>query len=190
MGRRRRFLLVVGGVIAAFIVYEIATYFVAYTNDAYVRTDLVAVAPEVTGPIVVLDVRDNQLVKKGDPLFTIDPVPFRLVVDQKQAEIDEAKAQTVADGQAIAVAQDRFDAATSALGFAKATRSRYSALSTSGFMPRQNLDRVTDDLQRATDDLAEAQTAIAQAQSVLAMHQASLALAEAEMATAEWRLSR
>ena len=86
------------------------------------RTDLVAVAPEVTGPIISLYVHDNQPVKKGDPLFTIDPVPFRLVVDQKQAEINEAKAQIVADQQAISVAQDQHDAATSAVTFARATR--------------------------------------------------------------------
>ena len=44
MGRRGRVLLVVGVVVAAFLAYEIATYFVAYTDDAYVRTDLVGVA--------------------------------------------------------------------------------------------------------------------------------------------------
>ncbi|HSY88154.1 MAG TPA: biotin/lipoyl-binding protein, partial [Verrucomicrobiae bacterium] len=109
MGRRARVLLVVGVVVAAFLAYEIATYFVAYTDDAYVRTDLVAVAPEVTGPIISLYVHDNQPVKKGDPLFTIDPVPFRLVVDQQQAEINEAQAQIVADQQAISVAQDQHD---------------------------------------------------------------------------------
>ncbi len=190
MGRRGRVLLVVGLVVAAFLAYEIATYFVAYTDDAYVRTDLVAVAPEVTGPIISLYVHDNQPVKKGDPLFTIDPVPFRLVVDQKQAEINEAQAQIVADQQAISVAQDQHDAATSAVTFAKATQQRFSTLNTSGYMPRESLDRVTDELKRALDSLSAAETAIAQARSVLAMHQAALALAKAEMGTAQWRLSR
>jgi membrane fusion protein, multidrug efflux system len=190
MGRRGRVLLVIGVVIAAFLAYEVATYFVAYTDDAYVRTDLVAVAPEVTGPIVKLYVHDNQPIKRGDPLFTIDPVPFRLVVDQKQAEISEAKAQIVADEHAIAVAQDRYQAATSALAFARATQSRYTSLNHAGFMPRQSLDRVTDELQRAMDALSAAQAAIAQAGSVKAMHEGTLALAEAEMGTAQWRLSK
>ena len=58
MGRRGRVLLVVGLVVAAFLAYEIATYFVAYTDDAYVRTDLVAVlqgAPEYTDLNVLAD---------------------------------------------------------------------------------------------------------------------------------------
>ena len=52
-----------------FILWEIFTYFVAYTDDAYVRSDLVAVAPEVTGPIIAVHVVDNQTVKKGDKLL-------------------------------------------------------------------------------------------------------------------------
>ena len=50
MTRRTRVALVVGGVLGVFLLYEIVTSFVAYTGDAYVRSDLVAVAPEVTGP--------------------------------------------------------------------------------------------------------------------------------------------
>ena len=96
-------------------------------DDAYVRTDCRGRARS-DGLIVALYVHDNQPIRKGDPLFTIDPVPFRLIVDQKQAEIDEAKAQIVADQQAISVAEDQHDAATSAVTFAKVTQQRFSTL--------------------------------------------------------------
>src|SRR5215469_6073806 len=101
MRRRGRVIVAAGGVVAVFLAYEIATSYVAFTDDAFVRTDLVAVAPEVTGRVVALHVHDNQPVKKGDLMFNIDPVPFRLVVEQKQAEIAEAKAQIAADTEAI-----------------------------------------------------------------------------------------
>ena len=71
--RLRRLLLVGGTILGLFIVYQVFVYFVAYTDDAYVRSDLVAVASEVTGPILKVHVVDNQDVKKGDRLFTIDP---------------------------------------------------------------------------------------------------------------------
>ena len=74
-----------GSILGLFIVYQVVVYFVAYTDDAYVRSDLVAVASEVTGPILKVHVVDNQDVKKGDRLFTIDPVPFQLIVNQRQA---------------------------------------------------------------------------------------------------------
>src|SRR5262249_61098846 len=90
--RLRRVLTVGGTLLFLFIAWETITYFVAYTDDAYVRSDLVAVAPEITGPIIAVYVVDNQTVKKGDPLVTRDAVPFQLDVNQRQAHIDEAAA--------------------------------------------------------------------------------------------------
>jgi len=45
--RLRRLVTVGGTLLLLFILWETFTYFVAYTDDAYVRSDLVAVAPEV-----------------------------------------------------------------------------------------------------------------------------------------------
>src|SRR5262249_9914128 len=50
--RLRRVILVGGTLVGLVAAWEILTYFVAYTDDAYVRSDLVGVAPQVTGPIV------------------------------------------------------------------------------------------------------------------------------------------
>ena len=78
--RLRRLVTVGGTLLLLFILWETFTYFVAYTDDAYVRSDLVAVAPEVTGRIIAVHVVDNQTVKKGDKLVSIDPVPFQLAL--------------------------------------------------------------------------------------------------------------
>jgi membrane fusion protein, multidrug efflux system len=190
MRRRGRVLIVAGSTAAVFLAYEIVTSYVAFTDDAYVHTDLVAVAPEVTGRIVALHVHDNQPVRKGDLLLNIDPVPFRLVVEQKQAEIEEAKAQIAADTQAIAVAQDRHSSAVSAVGFAQDTQRRLATLNAGGYMARETLDRANDELKRAEDAVSGTTASIDQARSVRAMHQASLGRAQAELATAQWELSR
>src|SRR6516164_8418014 len=114
MPRFRRVFLVVAAVAAAFFLYEILGSVVAYTDDAYVRSDLVAVAPQVTGQIISVHVIDNQTVQAGDKLVTIDPVPFRLAVAQKGAEIDEATAQLASDRDAIAASEDLANGASSA----------------------------------------------------------------------------
>ncbi len=80
--RLHRLLVVGGTILALFIAWEVFTTYVVYTDDAYVRSDLVALAPEITGRIITVHVVDNQTVKKGDKLVTIDPVPFQLVVNQ------------------------------------------------------------------------------------------------------------
>jgi multidrug efflux system membrane fusion protein len=52
VSRRKRVALVAGGLFVAFLCWEIATRIVAYTDDAYVRSDLISVAPQVTGRIL------------------------------------------------------------------------------------------------------------------------------------------
>ena len=89
VSRVRRLATVIGTILVLFIAWEVLTYYVAYTDDAYVRSDLIGVAPEVTGPIIGLYVVDNQQIKKGDKIYKIDPVPFQLEVNQRQAQIEE-----------------------------------------------------------------------------------------------------
>ena len=75
---RRRVLLVLASVVLALGLYWALGYFVAYTDDAYVTSDLVNVAPYVSGRIISLNIVDNQTVKKSELLATIDPTPFQL----------------------------------------------------------------------------------------------------------------
>ena len=101
MTRRRRITIAAAIVVAVLALYEVTTSFLAYTADAYVQSDLVALAPQITGRVVTVHVADNQNVVRGDLLVTIDPVPFQLAVDQRRAEVDEAGAQVAADQAVI-----------------------------------------------------------------------------------------
>ncbi|MES5486087.1 HlyD family secretion protein [Bradyrhizobium sp. INPA03-11B] len=61
------------------------------TDDAYVGAQKVLITPEISGKIDKIVVREGQHVKKGDELFEIDPVPFRLAVDQAKAALDQTR---------------------------------------------------------------------------------------------------
>ncbi len=61
------------------------------TEDAYVKADIAQVAPEVSGRVVQVLVRDHQSVEAGAPLLKIDPAPFRLQLDKAEAELDNAR---------------------------------------------------------------------------------------------------
>ena len=63
------------------------------TDDAYVRADTVGIAPHISGPIIELPIRDNQHVKKGDPLFTVDPRPYQAELDSAIASVDPTNLQ-------------------------------------------------------------------------------------------------
>lgn len=188
--RLRRVITVGSTLLALFLLWEGFTAFVAYTDDAYVRSDLVAVAPEITGPIVAVHVVDNQDIKKGEKLVSIDPVPFQLEVNQRKAQIDEAAAQLKVAQEELASAQAALASATSAHTYAAQEQSRYQTLASDNFAPRAQLDRANDELRRAQAEMTISQVAVIKSQTSINVHQAVLEVAKAEMATAQWKLSR
>lgn len=85
-------------VVLAFIaIFRIWVFYTEspWTRDARFSADVVAIAPDVAGLITSVDVRDNQLVKKGQTLFTIDQP--RYVQALAEAEADVAYYSTLAD---------------------------------------------------------------------------------------------
>lgn len=188
--RGRRVALVLGGVLVVLLGWEGITSVVAYTDDAYVRSDLVAVAPEVTGHIIAVHVRDNQAVRRGDRLVSIDPVPFRLAVAAREAALREAAAQKAADQDNAAAAQDLLAGAAADLVLAQVTLRRNSELERESFASRQQLDVAEARLRHAQADAEAARAAVARAEQVLARDAATIARATADLATARWRLAR
>jgi membrane fusion protein, multidrug efflux system len=61
------------------------------TDDAYVGAQKVLITPDISGKIEKVVVREGQRVNEGDILFEIDPVPFRLALQQAQANLANAK---------------------------------------------------------------------------------------------------
>jgi multidrug efflux system membrane fusion protein len=183
-------MLVLGGLAGAFLMYQGITTLVAYTDVAYVRSDLVAVAPQVTGRIVAIDVVDNQTVRQGDRLLNIDPVPFQLAAAERQAEIDRAQAQLAADRDDLAAAQDAQDAATAAAEFARLTQHRVASLARASDASQAQLDAANDALTRAVAAAGERTADTARVRATLAVHQTMLRAAQAAMATAQWQLER
>jgi len=61
------------------------------TDDAYVGAQKVLVTPDISGKIEKVVVREGQRVNEGDTLFEIDPVPFRLALQQAQANLATAR---------------------------------------------------------------------------------------------------
>jgi multidrug efflux system membrane fusion protein len=188
--RLRRLLTVSGTILVLFVLWEVLTWYVAYTDDAYVRSDLIGVAPEVTGPIIALHVVDNQAIKKGDRLYKIDPTPFQLEVNTRQAQIEEQTALVKVAREELGTAKAALESATSAHTYAVEQQARYAVLAASNNAPRAELDRADNELRRTAAEKTISEIAIAKAQTSIGVHQAALAFATAEKATAEWKLGK
>jgi membrane fusion protein, multidrug efflux system len=187
---RRRVLFVLSAIVLALFLYWASGYFFAYTDDAYVTSDFVSVAPYVSGRIVSVNVVDNQTVKKGDLLATIDATPFQLALNEKQAKKTEAEAQLAVDRDTIAAMQAQRDDAAAKLRLASDNVRRATPITTAGFYSRQGLDTLTAKEQEAKAILADAESAIAKAQQTLALHQATVASISTEIAYLQWQLDQ
>ena len=82
------------------------------TDDASVRANYVQFAPEVSGRMVTLAVKDNAFVHKGDLLFAIDPRQYeyalqQALADQKllEAQIVDAQRRIAAENSAVSAAR-------------------------------------------------------------------------------------
>ena len=56
-----------------------------WTRDGRVHADIVEIAPDVSGTVAQIRVKDNQAVKMGELLFTIDPERYRFALAQAEA---------------------------------------------------------------------------------------------------------
>ena len=187
---RRRVLLVLSAIALALFLYWASGYVFAYTDDAYVTSDFVNVAPYVSGRIVSVNIVDNQAVTKGTVLAEIDPTPFQLALNEKQAKKTEAEAQLAVDRDVITATQAQRDDAAAKERLASDNVRRATPITAAGFYSRQGLDTLTAQEQEAKAASADAEAAIAKAQKTLTLHQAAVATIGTEIAYLQWQLDQ
>jgi len=81
------------------------------TDDASVRANFIEIAPEVSGRLTELPVKDNQFVKKGALLFVIDPRPYEYVLQQALSDQEALEQQIIDIKRKIASEQSAVEAA-------------------------------------------------------------------------------
>src|ERR1035438_9226646 len=63
-----------------------------WTDDAFLDSSIVSIAPKVPGQVKKVHAKSNQAVKAGDLLLEIDPRDLAVQVDQKRAAVESARA--------------------------------------------------------------------------------------------------
>jgi membrane fusion protein (multidrug efflux system) len=133
------------------------------TDNAQVNANVVGIAPEVGGRLLQVNVRENQTVKAGDILYTIDPAPYRIALLQADAAVGTARLQIaqLEGGYQSKVAD--IDSKASDVSLARQNFERQQSLLKAGFTTRANYDAA-----KAALDAALAQREVAQSDAVAA----------------------
>jgi multidrug efflux system membrane fusion protein len=86
IGQRIGLAIIIASVLVAIIAIWTHDYR-PQTDDATLRANFIGVAPQASGHIIQLNVRDNQFVKEGDVLFQIDPRPYEHAAERAKAAL-------------------------------------------------------------------------------------------------------
>lgn len=161
------------------------------TDNAAVKQDIVSVSAQVNGPVVAVNVKNGDHVKRGDLLFRIDPASFRVALEQAQAQLAAAKLQTTQlRTQAVGTGADITGAAAN-LKIKQNALSRQSALLQKGFTTRADYEDALNEVRTAETALADARARAANAHSALAPgEQPSISQAQAAVDKARLDLER
>src|SRR5215469_14669377 len=164
--------------IAAALVLIVVSMIVAdrrpRTHDAYIYAYSAGITPEVSGRIVAIHIRNDQVVHKGDVLLQIDPEPFELKLRQAraqvaalQADIDLTGRQVNAQGSGAEAAAREVDRARQQLALAHNTLAREEPLLPKGFVTQQQIDEARTSERTAASQLAAATQQAAQAKEAI-----------------------
>lgn len=202
--RARRVLLgVLGAVVVLgggwFYYYESYGRYQQSTNDAYLQSDAITVAPKVGGYVEKLFVRENQAVRAGDPLVQIDPRDYRAQTAQFAAQMGVAeataegiRAQISEQDAAIEQARAQLAQAQAASYFAQGEAARYAPLAATGAETREKLSDLRSKAQQAAAQVRSAQAALVNAQRRVATLRAQVgqARSQGEAARAQMAAAR
>src|SRR5213593_3424363 len=158
--------LIVAGAAIAVVVTLLQWSTRPQTDDATVRANFVGIAPQVSGHIVELRVRDNQQVREGDLLFVVDPRPYEIALARARA--------------ALALTRKEVDGLRSGVVSADAAITRAGA----------QLNASAADVVRREADPVAADAEIARLQAQRVASEASLQRAQAELQHAADYLAR
>jgi len=119
------------------------------TDNAYVQADMVAVSPQVSGPISAVLVHENQRVEKGDVLFRIDEQPYRIAIEQAKANLASTRQDIESLKATYQQQKENLQLAKINLTYAQRRYDRQAPLEKNNYLSQATLDEAKNALEAA-----------------------------------------
>ena len=208
---RKYILSGLGVLLALFVGYQgvrwlVAGRFEISTDNAYIRADIATIAPKVQGYVEKVHVTDNQQVKAGDLLVTLEVADYATRVSEAAAALQQSVAAQAQARAGVAAAEANLQTAAATVNaqrdrltqvkasavaagadahLAASDLERYTELAEKGHYPKASLDAAATKDEAARATLTQANAAITTAQSELSVAQASYARAQEDVEAAK-----
>lgn len=150
--------------------------FMVSTEDAYIEGDIAIISPKVSGYVAKVNVTDNQVVRAGDPLVTLDGGDYQIAYDQavagKQSSelaVNRIDAQIVGGQASVAQAKAQLGSLEAAVRGAEITANRAGELAAKSVGTAADLDNAKVALDQARANLVAGQAAVDSAEANLSI---------------------
>lgn len=170
--------------------YYLHARVVESTDDAYIEAHVVQVSPKVAGHVIEVDARDNQEVRKGDPLVVIDPRDFEVRLAQARAaegaargKLKQAETQLPVSRAALGQAQAEVTVAETTASLRETDLKRLQQLGPE-LVSQQQLDQAESAARSARAQLLAARRRAAGAEAQVASAESQVQTTQAEVAQA------
>jgi multidrug resistance efflux pump len=152
-------------ILVSLVWYLLADRFTPYTDQARVQGYVVGVAPQVSGIVREVWVKNNQPVAEGDRLFQIDPLQYEIALAKAQSDLENTQRQVEAGDAAVAAARANLRSALANLEKAEKDTARLERLREEdpGTISTRRLEVSRANLDQARSGVAAAESGIQQA---------------------------
>ncbi|MDT0177514.1 HlyD family secretion protein [Enterobacter sp. BRE11] len=176
----------------AFFIWSAMTGNDHRTNDAYVNADYTLVAPKVSGYIAEVKVQDNQQVKAGDVLATLDDRDYRVALESAEADLQVSEAKLLSSQAQLEQQQSTIEQSKATLAASQATAQyagqnadRYNRLYKSGIVAADDQQKASSTQRSAAAAVRQSQAAVVSATKEIGVLQAAVRQARADVAAAQ-----
>lgn len=159
------------------------------TDNAYVKGHVVSVASRIPGPLVTVEVQENQFVKAGQVIATLDPRDYDAAVARAEASLKEAGSALSLNQAQIAQAGAQVEAATSQKQLADLEKARFTALYQRNSIPKQKFDQANTGADVAAAQVEAAHKQVAATRGLLGVSQSKVGVAQAALEAAKLQRS-
>jgi membrane fusion protein, multidrug efflux system len=130
------------------------------TDDAYAQAATVSISSNVSGQVIEIEVRDNELVHRGATLFKLDDAPYRIAVSDAAAHLADTRLQIESLKSTYRQRQVELHAARDTQAYAQQQYDRQARLIKTGIASQAQFDQAAHALDAARQQVANVQQQI------------------------------
>jgi membrane fusion protein (multidrug efflux system) len=116
------------------------------TDNAYIKAHLLSISADLDGRATKVFVKQNDVVRMGDPLLDVDPEPFRIMLAKAEAELNSIKYEIKALQAELAEATAELSEVRAEITYLARVHGRQEKLYAKGISSRAKLDETEREL--------------------------------------------